>query len=188
MSKIVSSRTSQFSQYISFQQSQSPLTSALRPPHPPPPIVFFFFLGSAFPLLNLLLLYDPQMKKKNKNKNKKPGSYAGCLPYNFLCSMEHSCGGARLRRPSLILLMFRAWINSTQWKYCSNWRLLSRLNCYPLCGESCISLEKEEKQRRTIWTVWNELWWRCRYEIGVPLYTPNCNKVVIEKSEKQKVK
>ena len=25
----------------------------------------------------------------------------------------------------------------------------SRLNCYPLCGESWISLEKEEKQRRT---------------------------------------
>ena len=148
MSKIISSRTSQFSQYISFQQSQSPLTSALRPPSPPlPPIVFFFFLGSAFPLLNLLLLYDPQMKNKNKNKNKnkKPGSYAGCLPYNFLCSMEHSCGGARLRRPSLILLMFRAWINSTQWKHCSNWRLVGSIATR--CAENPAFLSKRRRNK-----------------------------------------
>ena len=125
MSKIVSSRTSQFSQYISFQQSQSPLTWLLPCAPPPPRIVFFFFLGSAFPMLNFLLLYDPQMKKKKRNK--KPGSYAGCLPYNFLCSMEHSCGDARLRRPNLILLMFRAWINSTQSTYCSNWLLVGSI-------------------------------------------------------------
>ena len=148
MSKIVSSRTSQFSQYISFQQSQSPLTSALRPPPPPPPPHpnrFLFLPWFSFPSAESLTFIRPTNERKNKNKNKKPGSYAGCLPYNFLCSMEHSCGGARLRRPSLILLMFRAWINSTQWKYCSNWRLVGSIATR--CAENPAFLSKRRRNK-----------------------------------------
>ena len=104
--------------------------------------------------------------------------------HNFLCQMERSISCARLRllklfernlQSLIISLMTRAWMNSTQWKYCSS--MSRRFDYHALCGKWVSAFldfqrkggETTEAHHRTIW---NEFWWKCRYKIGVLLYVP----------------
>lgn len=115
MSKIVSTRTSQFSQYISFQQSQSPLTSPLPPPPPPPPSFSFFVFFLTF------------MRTTNEKTHKKPAAAQAASLIIFHVQWNTASVALDCKQPPNLFernsrsllsfcscFMFRAWINSTQ--------------------------------------------------------------------------